>query len=142
MKRRLAQIAGLMGMILLFAVACDEGINDWNSSAKITGSVFTDASHTQGVPGVQVILEGDPTAQTPYLGPDRWTVTDPSGHFEGAVFLGNDGTNYIYLGDMAVGYFWKDKFFKWTGGVSVSPGSVFTLPPVDTSMFSPVVVHQ
>jgi hypothetical protein len=142
MKGRLAQLAGLMTMMLLFAAACDEGVDDWNSSAKVTGYVYTDASHSRGVEGVQVILESDQTSQSPYKGPDRWTVTDASGHFEGAVFLGNDGTSYNYLGDMAVGYFWKDKGFRWTGGISVGPGSVFTLPAVDTTMFSPLVTHQ
>jgi hypothetical protein len=139
MKVRWIQLAGLLGAALLLVLACDEGINDWSSSARISGWVFTDQSHHQGVPGVQVIVESDPSAEAPYEGPDRWTVTDANGHFEGAVFLGYTDSNYVYLGDLAVGYFWHGKGFRWTGGISVSPGTQFTLPAVDTTMFAPIV---
>jgi hypothetical protein len=138
MKRRMVFTTALLGLVMLFAVACEEGTDDWNSSARIVGDVYTDASHTHGVQGVQVILEADPTAQAPYEGPDRWTVTDANGHFDGAVFLGNKDGKYNYVADMAVGYFYHEKSFKWTGGITVGPGSTFTLPPVDTTMFQPV----
>ncbi|RPH95068.1 hypothetical protein EHM69_05600 [candidate division KSB1 bacterium] len=136
MKRQWILTAGLMTALLLFAAACDDGVDDWNSSAKIVGYVYTDMSQQRGVEGVQVILESDPDADNPYEGPDRWTTTDRNGHFEGAVFLGNKESEYVYIADLTVGYFWHGKSFSWSGGISVSPGSVFTLPPVDTSMFA------
>jgi hypothetical protein len=137
MKEKLAVIAGIT-MLLLISVGCEEGIDDWSSSARVTGEVYTDGAHTQGVQGVRVILEADPSASHPYEGPDRWTETDSRGHFEGAVFLGNKNGAYNYIGDMSVGYFYGNKVFKWTGGITVGPGSVFTLPPVDTTMFASV----
>jgi hypothetical protein len=138
MKKRWALITGGLVAILLLAAACDEGIDDWNSSAKITGYVFQDLAHSRGVEGVQVILESDPQAEHPYEGPDRWTRTDANGHFEGAVFLGNQDGQYNYVADLSVAYFWNGKAFRWTGGVTVGPGSVFTLPPVDTTVFAPI----
>ncbi|HEY3296263.1 MAG TPA: hypothetical protein VGL38_12615 [bacterium] len=138
MTGKLAVIAGVALAFLLLGVGCDQGVDDWSSSARVTGEVFTDATHTHGIPGVRVILEGDPSADHPYDGPDRWTQTDNNGHFEGAVFLGNKDGAYTYLADMSVGYFYGNKAFTWKGGITVGPGSVFTLPPVDTTMFSPL----
>lgn len=134
------KIIGLLAAIMLLLTACDEGIDDWRSSARVTGWVFTDASHNNGVEGVQVIIEADPEAENPYEGPDRWTVTDASGHFEGAVFLGNHDGEYVYVADLTVGYFWHGKTFSWNGGITVGPGSVFTLPPVDTTMFAAISI--
>jgi hypothetical protein len=142
MKKRWILLVGGLCALLLLAVACDEGINDWSSSARVSGWVFTDPSHSHGVEGVQIIIEADPDADVPYEGPDRWTVTDGSGHFEGAVFLGNHSGDYVYVGDLIVGYFWHGKTFSWNGGITVSPGSMFTLPPVDTTMFVPLVSGQ
>lgn len=137
MKGKLAVIAGIAAL-LFFASGCEEGINDWSSSARITGEVYTDATHAHGVQGVRVILEADPNADHPYEGPDRWTETDSRGHFDGAVFLGNHDGAYNYVADMSVGYFYGNKEFTWTGGITVGPGSVFTLPSVDTTMFLPM----
>jgi hypothetical protein len=138
MKVRWIKFAGLLTAALLLAAACDEGIDDWNSSARVSGWVFTDPSQSHGVEGVQIIIEADPDADVPYEGPDRWTVTDASGHFVGAVFLGNTNGEYTYVADLIVGYFWHGKSFTWSGGISVAPGSVFTLPAVDTTMFAPI----
>jgi hypothetical protein len=141
MKGMLAVIAGL-AVLLLFSVGCDQGINDWNSSAHVTGDVYTDAAHSHGIQGVRVILEGDPSATNPYEGPDRWTETDGNGHFDGAVFLGNKDGVYNYVADMRVSYFCGNKAFTWTGGITVGPGSVFTLPAVDTTQFQLIVGGQ
>lgn len=135
---KLSFAVATMGILLLFVTGCEQGIDDWNSSAKITGEIYTDATHTHGVPGVRVIIEADPNASNPYKGPDRWTETDSRGHFDGAVFLGNQDGQYNYLADLSVAYFYNGKAFSWSGGISVGPGSVFTLPPVDTTMFVPV----
>ena len=123
--------------VALVFLSCDEGINDWNSSAKIVGTVYTDGTHQHGVEGVQVIAESDPQAQHPYQGPDRWFSTNRDGHFEGWVFLGNENGAYNYVADLRVAYYWHNKILDWTGGVSVGPGSVFTLPSVDTTLFVP-----
>lgn len=141
MKKSTRYILLLLPLLLVVS-GCDEGIDDWNGSATISGYVYTDPSHTRGVEGVQVIFESDPDAQNPYEGPDRWVVSDASGHFKGNVFLGNQSDEYNYVADMSVGYFWKNKSFSWQGGVTVSPGSHFTLPPVDTTMFTPIVGGQ
>lgn len=131
-------------LITAFFYGCEEGIDDWNSSARVKGAVYTDPSHSTGLQGVQVIIEGDQDADNPYSGPDRWTESDANGNFEGAVFLGNNGTDnlghssYIWVGDLSVSYFWNNKTFSWNGGITVSPGSDFLLPPVDTTMFVPL----
>jgi hypothetical protein len=142
MKRRTALIAGLALTMLLLFTACNDGQDDWSSSARITGQVYTDATHTRGVNCVQVILEADPNADNPYEGPDRWVTTNSDGFFEGAVFLGYKNGSYNYVADMKVSYFVGNRAFSWTGGITVAPGSVFTLPPVDTTMFSPLVAGQ
>ena len=138
MKGQAIKIAGLLTAMLLLLAACDEGVDDWSSSARVAGWVFTDGSHSRGIEGVQVIIESDPESENPYEGPDRWTVTDASGRFEGAVFLGHSNGEYNYIADLSVGYFWHGKSFSWTGGITVAPGAVFTLPPVDTTMFVPI----
>jgi hypothetical protein len=130
-------VAGLIAMTLLLA-SCDEGIDDWNSSAKVTGYVYTDPGHTRGVEGVQVILESDQNAPNPYQGPDRWVTSNRDGYFEKSVFLGNSNGQYVYVADLSVQYFWHGKSFAWNGGVTVGPGSVFTLPSVDTTMMVPI----
>lgn len=127
-----------IGAILLSLTGCNEGIDDWNSSAKISGWVYADDTHTSGVEGVQVIIESDAQSENPYEGPDRWTVSAANGRFEGAVFLGNhfaEGQHYVYVGDLSVAYFYHGRTFRWSGGITVSPGTDFTLPAVDLSMF-------
>lgn len=133
--KRMAIAAGAVILLLLATAGCDEGIDDWNSSATVTGTVYTNAQRTQGVPGVQVVIESDPESETPYEGPDRWCVSDNTGHFQGAVFLGSKDGNYNYVADLSVSYFYGNMVFAWNGGITVSPGSNFTLPPVDLSMF-------
>jgi hypothetical protein len=128
----------VIALFIIVIMGCDEGINDWTSSAKVAGYVYADAAHTMGLPGVQVVVEGDQGADNPYKGPDRVLTTDQNGYFEGFVFLGyNDAdTTYRYLGDLDVAYFAGQWTFRWGGGITVAPGSVFTLPPVDTTMRS------
>ncbi len=138
MRRRWIALAAGLSLVLVLSVACEDGADDWNSSARVTGDVFTGADHTQGVAGVQVVIESDPNSDTPYEGPDRWILTDGRGHFEGAVFLGRTETGYAYLADLSVQYFYNNKRFLWSGGITVGPGSTFTLPAVDTTMFVPV----
>ncbi|MBI5059412.1 hypothetical protein HZB60_06490 [candidate division KSB1 bacterium] len=138
MNRKLFSVGVALWLLVACLPGCDEGQDDWNGSAKISGYVYTDASHTRGVSGVQVILESDPNSENPYLGPDRWVESNAAGYFERSVFLGRDQENpdhYEYVADMSVGYFWRDKAFRWSGGVTVSPGTHFTLPAVDTTMF-------
>jgi hypothetical protein len=124
-------------IFLIVAMGCDEGINDWSSSAKVSGYVYADAAHTVPLAGVQVIVEGDPEADRPYVGPDRWFVTDQSGYFEGFIFVGysNDDSSYVYLGDTDVAYFFSNWSFRWGGGITLAPGANFTLPAVDTVNF-------
>lgn len=140
MNRSTIGLIAAAAVLLFSAVGCDKGIDDWSSSAKLSGYVYTDASRTVGQSGVQVIFESDPEADNPYEGPDRWTVTDENGYFEGYVFLGNKydesaSGGYNYVADMSVGYFYSDRSFSWSGGVTVAPGSHFTLPTVDLSQF-------
>lgn len=136
--KRIVRTAGMIFLLLFAATGCDEGIDDWNSSARVSGMVYTTAQHTQGVAGVQVIIEADPESETPYEGPDRWCVSDAAGRFEGAVFLGAKDGSYNYVADLSVSYFYNNRMFSWQGGITVSPGSQFTLPPVDLSMFSTI----
>jgi hypothetical protein len=138
MNKKLLAVAGVLWLLVVLLPGCSEGQDDWNSSAKISGYVYTDATHTTGVSGVQVVLESDPNAEDPYRGADRWVVSSGNGYFEKSVFLGRDPEDpdhYDYVADMSIGYFYNGHSFRWTGGVTVSPGSHFTLPPVDLSMF-------
>lgn len=129
-------MAGLL--VTLLVIGCDEGTDDWNSSAKISGYVYADAAHTRGLPGVQVVIEADPNSSEPYIGPDRWFTTDEDGYFEGFVHLGYSriDTTYNYIGDVDIAYYIGGWTYRWGGGITVSPGSHFTLPPVDTTMQS------
>lgn len=130
-------LAGL-GVLMLLSTGCNESIDESNASAKVVGWVYTDNTYATGVEGVQIIIESDPGADNPYEGPDRWFVSEANGHFEGAVFLGNqraEGGGYNYVADVSVAYFHRGQSFSWSGGITVGPGSTFTLPAVDLTMF-------
>lgn len=138
MSKQVLGVAAVLWLLVALVPGCDEGQDDWNGSAKVSGFVYTDASHTQGVPGVQVVIESDPNSENPYIGPDRWAESNPQGYFEKSVFLGrnpDDPDHYMFVADLSVGYFWRDKSFRWSGGVTVGAGSHFTLPSIDTTMF-------
>jgi hypothetical protein len=138
MKRHSLAITLLLSAFLLGATGCDEGINDYNSSAKISGYVLESTANPLGVSGVKVIIESDQDSEVPYNGPDRWFETDESGYFEGFVFLGaseDDPAEYTYVADLTVGYFAEGQTFSWNGGITVSPGSHFTLPTVYRNWF-------
>lgn len=114
------------------SVSCDQGINEDNSSAKVTGYVYRSASDLTGVRGVKVILESDVDSENPYSGPDRWFETDENGYFEGYMFLGSnpDNGDYYYVADFLIQYFYNDQpVGVATGGITLSPGSTFTMPP-------------
>ncbi|MBU0691167.1 hypothetical protein KKC97_08165 [bacterium] len=138
MKRHSHAIALILAALLLGMTGCDEGINDYNSSAKISGYVLESTSNPAGIPGVKVIIESDEDSETPYLGPDRWFETDESGYFEGFIFLGadeDDPAEYTYVADLSVGYFMESGSFSWDGGITVGPGSHFMLPTVYRTWF-------
>ena len=116
----------------LLAVSCEEGINEDNSSAKVTGYVYRSHGDPSGVPGVRVIIESDVESENPYLGPDRWFETDANGYFEAYVFLGTDEETggYDYVADCLIQYFYQDASVGLPpGGITLSPGSNFTMPP-------------
>jgi hypothetical protein len=138
MRNRWIALAAGLSLVLVLVVACEDGIDDWNSSARVSGDVFTGPDHAQGIAGVQVVIESDMNSDQPYEGPDRWTRTDGRGHFDGAVFLGHTDAGYNYIADLSVQYFYNNKRFVWSGGITVGPGSTFTLPAVDTTMFVPL----
>lgn len=124
----------LLAMLMLAAalsMSCEEDINDDNSSALISGYVYVSPQDQTGVAGVQIIVESDTDSDNPYQGPDRWTETDNNGRYEAWVFLGEDeetGT-YDYLADFLVQYFHEGQRIDSVAGVTLSPGSVFTMPP-------------
>lgn len=114
------------------SVSCDEGINEDNSSAKVSGYVYRSHNDPTGVEGVKVILESDIDSENPYQGPDRWFETDENGYFEGHMFLGSNEDNgeYLYVADFLIQYFYDDApVGVATGGITLSPGSHFTMPP-------------
>jgi len=116
----------------LATTACEEGINEDNSAAKVTGYVYRSHNDPTGVQGVKVILESDINSDNAYTGPDRWFETDANGYFEGYVFLGSneDTGDYNYVGDCLIQYFYQDQPVGIaTGGITLAPGSVFTMPP-------------
>jgi len=138
MKRHSLAITLLLSAFLLGMTGCDEGINDYNSSAKISGYVLESTTNPVGIPGVKVIIESDQDSEVPYLGPDRWFETDENGYFEGFMFLGaaeDDPAEYTYVADLNVQYFADVGSFNWNGGITVSPGSHFTLPTVYRNWF-------
>jgi hypothetical protein len=130
--------------ILLVLSACTESIDSYSDAAKVSGYVFMDETESQGVPGVQVLLESDPTSEVPYDGPDRWFYTDENGYFEGTLYLGSERDpvtgkiTYKYYGDVAVSYYHQGTAFSWVGGATVQAGGNFICPPVNLSQFSPV----
>jgi len=113
-------------------MSCEEEINDNNSSAKVSGYVYQSRQDMTGIEGVQVIIEGSQNADDPYLGPDRWCSTNADGYYEGWIFLGTDPeTNqYDYLGDCTVQWFYQGARLDSVSGVTLSPGSHFTMPPM------------
>jgi hypothetical protein len=140
MKRHSLTLTLILSAVLLGMTGCDEGINDYNSSAKVSGYVKESISNPTGIPGVKVIIESDVDSEVPYLGPDRWFETDASGYFEGYIFLGaaeDDPTEYTYVADLSAAYLADGMSFSWNGGITVSPGSHFMLPTVYRDMFTP-----
>jgi hypothetical protein len=138
MKRHSLALSLVLSAFLLGMTGCDEGTNDYNSSAKISGYVKESVNNPAGISGVKVIIESDTESETPYLGPDRWFETDANGYFEGYIFLGvddADSTEYTYVADLSAAYFTGELTFSWTGGITVSPGSHFMLPTVYRDMF-------
>ena len=131
----------LLGLLLagtLTLLACQGLLEDAESYAVIEGYVYTDASMTRGVPGVEVIVESDPNSQNPYLGPDIMTFTDSTGFFSVKVFLTYEATDtsvtYHDMADVSVYYNHRGKSFRYTG-VSVHVGGVYRLPAVHLGMF-------
>ncbi|MCB1058655.1 MAG: hypothetical protein KDB65_00355 [Calditrichaeota bacterium] len=123
-----------MSLLIIAAglvVSCDEGIDDNPSSAKVSGYVYMSHSDPQGVRGVRIILESDVNSENPYLGPDRWFETDENGYFEGYMYLGQnvETDRYYYVADFLIQYFYDDQLVYTTGGITLSPGSSFTMPP-------------
>jgi hypothetical protein len=139
MKRHSLAIMLMVSALLLGITGCDEGTNDSSSSAKISGYVLESTETPTGVSGVRVVIESDIESDIPYQGPDRWFETDQNGYFEGYIFLGMDDevpNEYVYVADLSVGYWTSEsQTFSWDGGITVGPGSHFTLPTVYLTMF-------
>lgn len=119
-------------LLTSLVVSCDESIDDSTSSAKIVGDVFQSRQDPSGVSGVQIIVESDMESDNPYLGPDRWFTTDANGHFEASMFLGTDPETgeRDYVADFSMQYFYYGAKIDSVAGITLSPGSVFTMPPV------------
>lgn len=131
--KKAVQMILAAALVLSLVVSCDESIDESSSSAKVVGSVYLSRQDPSGVRGVQIILESDVESDNPYLGPDRWFTTDENGFFEGAMFLGTDPETgeRDYVADFLIQYFYDGQLIAGpTGGITLSPGSVFTMPPV------------
>jgi len=114
------------------SMSCEQGIDEDNSSAKVSGYVYRSHSDPTGVQGVKVIIESDVNSENPYNGPDRWFETNENGYFEGYMFLGSneDTGEYNYVADFLIQYFYNDTpLGVSTGGITLAPGSSFTMPP-------------
>jgi hypothetical protein len=123
-----------MSLLIIAAgltVSCDEGIDENPSSARVSGYIYQSHSDPRGVPGVRVILESDINSENPYQGADRWFETDENGYWEGFMYLGQDieTGDYYYVADFLVQYFMDDQLIYSTGGITLSPGSTFMMPP-------------
>lgn len=125
-------LTGIILLLGLFTMSCEKDIDDDNSSAKISGYVYLSRDDQTGVQGVRIIIESDNEAETPYLGPDRWFETDENGYYEAFIFLGSDPESgeYLYIGDARIGYFYGDQSYGGSGGITLSPGSHFLMPPM------------
>jgi hypothetical protein len=127
--------------VFLLVSGCTEGIDEYPDAAMLSGWVFVDETEAQGVQGVAVLLESDPSSDVPYEGPDRWFYTDENGHFEGTLYLGSERDpvtgkiTYHYMGDVAVSYYYRDKTFSWVGGATVQAGGNFICPSVNLTQF-------
>lgn len=125
-------LAVIMTIAAGLSVSCEEGINEDNSSAKVTGYVYRSHTDPTGVANVKIIIESDVNSDNPYTGPDRWFETDENGYFEGFMYLGTNPDNgeYYYVADFAIQYYHNDAPVGVpSGGITLSPGSVFTMPP-------------
>jgi hypothetical protein len=123
----------LAATLTSLVISCDESIDESNSSARVTGYVFQSRQDPSGVSGVQIIMESDIESDNPYLGPDRWFTTDENGYFEAAMFIGTDPETgeRDYVADFLIQYFYDGQLIAGpTGGITLSPGSVFSMPPV------------
>jgi hypothetical protein len=145
MMKKLGTLTFIIGIgVILTLLGCTEGINDYSDAAKVSGWVYTDATQTQGVPNVAILLESDQESETPYMGPDRWFYTDENGHFEGSLFLGSERDassgkiNYKYMADIAISYYYQDKMFSWSGGATVQAGGNFICPSVNLTQFATI----
>lgn len=141
--RKLCFLILRLGMIvvLLTLWGCAEGTDDYPDAAKVSGYVYENETQSQGVQGIAVILESDPTSDTPYIGPDRWFFTDENGYFEGFLNLGSERDacsgeiTYYYFGDITIGYHYNGKMFSWGGGATIQAGGNFICPPVFLTQF-------
>ncbi|MBK6767055.1 MAG: hypothetical protein IPG71_12370 [bacterium] len=122
----------MLAFVAFMAMSCEEDINDSNGSAKVSGYVYQSRQDMTGVEGVQVIIEGSQNADDPYTGPDRWCSSNEDGYYEGWIFLGSDPETggYDYVGDCSVQWFYQGIQLDSVSGVTLSPGSHFTMPPL------------
>jgi len=131
-------LLGLLVVGSMLFLACQGLLEDTESYAVIEGYVYSDASMTRGVPGVEVIVESDLNSQNPYYGPDIMTYTDSTGFFSVKVFLSYEATDtsvtYYDVADVSVYFNYRGKSFRYTG-VSVHVGGVYQLPAVHLGMF-------
>ena len=95
---------------------------------------------TQGVQGVQVVVESDQTSQIPYSGPDQFANTNQNGLFSASFFLGftadsSGAVTHTYMADCKVSYWFQGRTYTWDAGVTVASGKDYTLPDVSLDQF-------
>jgi len=131
---------GFLALMMLFCFwSCDPD-QESPDYATISGKVFTDSTMTQGVSGVEIIVESDLTSENPYSGPDQFSSTDHDGNFSVSFYLGHtiatDGTiTHTYIADCRVSYWFQGHTYTWDGGVTVASGKEYTLPNVHLGQF-------
>jgi hypothetical protein len=132
-------IGFLVPIILLFMISCDPD-QESPDYATISGRVYTDSTMTQGVSGVEIIVESDLGSETPYTGPDQFGNTDHDGNFSVSFYLGHtvatDGTiTHTYIADCKVSYWYQGHSFSWDSGITVASGKDYILPNVHLGQF-------
>ncbi|MBL0061094.1 MAG: hypothetical protein IPP40_06290 [bacterium] len=122
----IALIAGGLSM------SCEQGIDEDNSSARVSGFVYRSHSDPPVCRVLRSLLRATSIRRIHTMAQivgSKQTRTDTS---RGYMFLGsNEDTGaYIYVADFLIQYFYNDApVGVSTGGITLSPGSSFTMPP-------------
>ncbi|MFN2433183.1 MAG: hypothetical protein ABR599_10290 [Gemmatimonadota bacterium] len=144
--RRSPSLPALLASALLAAGGCDfledpDEVQNSSNNAFIEAQVFESRSNRAPVQGVIIIVESDPDAPEPFLGPDQSFVSDETGFIRAEVFPGIDveqeppggptspldAAPPLFFGDACVSFIFDGNFFSFSCGVTIGAGTVLNI---------------